>query len=271
MSGRARGDDDPSMTRIFPVLMVAVAVLAACNSGGSRISDREFQEEAERIAADALLTLDDLPDGWDAGPRDDDDEDDPFEDEEFAEALGEECAEQIDLFEDEDSFPDSEVDIESDFFDDPDTDDEEEVGSGIAIYRDSDELDEAWDQVTSFISDCEDDFERAFAEFFDALIEEEQASQGGGFAITASDVSFESSEVDDLGDDAFQWTFTFEVELAELDFSLQIEGNVLFVRTGRTVATFEWTDYGEFDRGLADELTELVVERAEEADEALPE
>src|SRR5688500_15351641 len=78
-------------------MLVAVALMAACSDGESGSSDdggeppeesaTEEDERDQELAEGVVLTIDDMPDGYEAEPEDDDDEDDAAFDRSLAQCL----------------------------------------------------------------------------------------------------------------------------------------------------------------------------------------
>jgi hypothetical protein len=263
------------MKRLFLFLpLVLMPLSASCDAGESRLSDEEFRAEAERIAREALLVDADFPTEWSGAPAEDDDEDDAdasTEDEEFLKRLSDECRGFAEVLDENagtgDSLFDATVSEESDTFSLENEDSfspAEEVSSTIEVYREQGRLDDAWEGMSTFATECGDELNDVMSE---VLKEELAAGDSEGLGGFDAQIDFETMEVE--GHDALRMDMGVQFVVLGLPFDLDFA--VTWVRVGRVVTSIEWTDFGTMDDDLRDTLLATVVERAEKADDTLPE
>lgn len=159
------------------VCIGAVLVLTACSGGGdSEPSDESSAKKtsaaasvpplSEAEAKKALLTVEDLPDGWKVDPDDDSDDD-------VKVIKGSKACKQID--EEDDDAP---TKVETSFT----LDDEAFLSSGIESY-DSAKAEKEWDADLAMLDDC-----RRFT-----------LGDSDGFRV---ELKVRVTEIDDLGEDA---------------------------------------------------------------------
>jgi hypothetical protein len=247
--------------------VVAVAAFGCGGEGGERLSDEEFEEEAARVARDVLLTEDDFPSDWSGTPPDEEEDDDSDDfTEEDLEEFSEECRRLIEFFEsteEGENFANAVLEVESETFGDGD---ENEISNAVSVYRDGDELDDAWDLIEGFFDDCGDEFNDVFQVLFERELENDPEAAG---AVGDLDVNFGFDTVDDLGERAIRLQGDFSFTALGIPF--QLDFAITWIQVGRFVIGIETTDFAGLDDDLVDELTELTLERAREAEEMLPE
>ena len=226
--------------------IAALLLLAGCGGGGGdggsaeRNIDSAAQERAEAI----VLQLNDLPDGWRADERDEDDE----SDREFRRCLG---ADYSDLtITGEASSPNFVMGEAT------------QVSSEVVILASEDEANEALAALeeglqTEGLDDC---FRDVLAEAADEDEEEFEIGdvQVGELSFTPPDVA-----------DARAWQIAIPVEAAPgsegAGLSITAYADMIVLREGEAIATVTTFDvFSAFDSALRDELLETVADRMSE-------
>ena len=236
-------------------MFMVVALLAACasesESGSSdegdgppekstttteEVEERDLEADQE-LADGAVLTIDDVPPGFEEQPADDDDDDDSNDelDQSLAECLGTTVAD-LDGGEDE---PQASATFA--------TQGNEEVESEVIVYATEDEVSDDLELLKDPAS------QGCFADFL-------TESLAGSGDAEVGEVTVEDLGVEDLGEDAVGLGITvpFTVEGGErvlyLDFVL--------IQQGRTEISMGYQAFDvPFDVGLAYDLADTVVGR----------
>ena len=234
-------------------MLVVVGLLAACASeadsgssddGGEPPEETTTTEDAERdfeadqeLADEAVLTIDDLPVGFEEQPEDDEDDADDSDDvldESFADCMGISVGE---LNDDED-----EPQASSTFA----TEGDAEVNSEVTVYATEAEVVEDLELVKS--PDSLDCFADAMNEVFAATDED------------VGEITVEDLGVEDLGEDAFGLgvTVPFAVETGERVLYLDL----VLIQQGRTAISMGYQAFDvPFDVALGYDLADTVVNR----------
>jgi hypothetical protein len=233
-------------------MLVMVALLAACGTDGESGSSDNGGEPAEEssttteeqerdleadqeIADGAVLTIDDVPDGFAEEPEDDEDSDDAEFDQSFADCLGITVAE----LNDDDDEPQASTTFE--------TAAGAEVSSDVIMHATEDEVTEDLDMVKDpATQDC----------FADAL-NETFAADG---EVEIGDITIEELAVEDLGEDAFGFGvgIPFAAESGERVLYLDL----VLIQQGRAGVSMGFTSFdAPFDAELGFELAATVVDR----------
>jgi hypothetical protein len=240
-----------SMRRV--AMLVAVALMAACGSdgdSGSSDEDRDPPEESsgneeeerdldadQELADAAVLTIDDVPAGFEAEPEDDDDDDSADEvfDHSFAECVGITVAE----LNDDDDEPQASTTFANEA--------QEEVSSEVTVYATEEEVTEDLEMVKDPASqDC----------FAEAMNE--------GFAtdtdVEIGEITVEDLVLEDLGEDAvgLGLAIPFAVEGGERVLYLDL----VLIQQGRAGISMGFTAFdAPFDEQIGYELAATVVDR----------
>jgi hypothetical protein len=210
------------------------------DGSASSVEDEEVVDVAadQQIADSSILSLDDLPPGWESSPPEDDDKEEEELDRQFAECL--------DV--DPDVFADNEAQAESSFA----SADDEEITSEVSFEPSVEEVAETMELIRR------EDMPGCYARIVqDGIAREVAASEDD---IDVGEVTVNEMSFEDLGDDSIAFRVTVPFSSGDLDGELYFD--VVTVAVGRAGInmTFQST-LTPFDRAQALELTQLVVDR----------
>ena len=202
-------------------------------------ADSEVADEAsdQEIADSSILSLDDLPPGWEASPSEDDEDEDEL-DRQFAECL--------DV--DPDLFADNDAQAESSFA----NADDEEITSEVSFEPSVEEVTEIMELIRR------EDMPGCFATIVqDGIAREVAASEED---VEVGEVMVNEMSFEDLGDDSIAFRVT--VPFSSGDFDGELYFDVVTVAVGRAGINMTFQSaLTPFDEDLARELTQLVVDR----------
>jgi hypothetical protein len=231
-------------------MLVALALMAACGSednkdaaddGGEPAEDAATEEDPRDLEADqeladgAVLTIDDVPAGFEVEPEDEDDGSDEQFDQLMADCLGLTVAE---MNEDDD-----EPQATASFSNDAD----DEVGSDVVVLATEDEV----------VDDLETVRDPAAPDCFADTLTEVFATSG---EVGVGQITVEELAVEDLGDDSYGFGLTIPLSVADKQPVLYFD--MVFIQQGRTEITMSFSAFdAPFDEELAYDLAATVVDR----------
>ena len=232
-------------------MLVVVGLLAACGSdddSGSSDDDNAPQEEPgnneqeerdldadQELAEGAVLTIDDVPEGFEVDPEDDDEDEDEEElDRLFAECVGISVEELDD---------DDEPQASSTFT----TEDQESINSEVIVHETEDEVAEDLEMVSD-------------ADNLECMADAMDEVFGSSSEVELGEIRVQELVVEDLGQDAAGAAFAlpFIVEGGERVFYIDL----VLIQQGRTAISMGYSAFDQpFDEELVFDLAETVVER----------
>lgn len=256
------------MYRNITVIGVAAAIVSAlaagCGGGGSPkatptstpVSEAEFAAKAREAVNAALITLDDLPDGWYASASGDASDDDDFPIE-----FDGECAELTSAFADDTvAYPGSITEDTSDVFvSDALAQMTEDVSSDAGVYRTAAEARDRQEHFDGLYARCDDAMSMAL---------EKAAYETPGILDANVNVKFRPN-TGSLGDQSATATVSFSA--TGEGGAIAFVSETVEVRVGRVIGSLTYTNSGAMTQEIADDLAATLVERLTAADRMLPE
>lgn len=238
------------MRRLLIPLFVTLLAIVGCggdddeesSSATTAVTDDDPRSEAdlaadETAAADALLTLDDFPDGWTSKPRDDSTPEAPDLELAFAECLDVDPA----------LLADAEVKAKSDTFIDANA----EVEASVSMQPTEDKADKGVAILEKeAVPAC---FEEALSGLMQRLVDDPKpgAELPEGFEMGGLTVS--DRDLPTFGE--FSRALRAEVEVSATDINTTLYVDLLFIRVGRATTSMSFQDVGTpFDEDLEVEL-----------------
>jgi hypothetical protein len=218
------------------------------DDGGATDGDGEGSEDQQAAEA-ALLTLDDLPEGFQQQPTSEDEGDDELL-EELASCIGVDPA----MF--DRGNPEASASFGSPTG--------QQVNSEVTYTASTDEAMETMEAIRNEDTPgcLEDIFEQQMQEF---VTEAQEAQEAEGVPVTdaeITDVSVDTREVPDMGDDSAGLTVT--ITFTEQGQDLTITMDMIVVRVDRVGVSMMFQGLNEpFPADQAEELTQTVVDRIE--------
>lgn len=248
------------MLRVFaPALFVTLIVLAAC--GGSSDSPSptpsatpsptiDFGAVAREAAAEALVTLDELPQFWIQGTA---------EDENFEIDLSPDC----NVFDPQVGFPGSFVTDQSPVY----------LGTGerqatflTAVFREEADAIAVFDGQDALVDRCYDEFLDAI----DQAARDAAADQGVNLDVIGQiDVSLDKIDFPPIGDQvsARRSSVSIVVVFVTTDFDLDI----VVVRSGRMIGAMTYSNFEFIDSEEEETIARAMLAKLAAADATLPE
>ena len=235
------------------LLVVALVLLGACSDSDDSDDDAGREEttttdsegntgdpEHQAIADAAVLTLDDMPTGWEAAPPEDEEQQEAEEDD--ADQAMADCLD-IDVSELQGDSPTA----DSRFV----NSDDEQVSSEVTVAASETEVQAGIDRIRDEAG------QSCFLEVIQYIAQDSFASDGD---IEVGEATFNELSFEDLGDDSIAFRLTVPISSQGIDVDLYVD--YVLVRKGRAgVQTSFHTVFTPFDAAQALELTETVVDR----------
>ncbi len=236
------------------LLVIALVLVGACSDDGD---DRAGEDETttteqdsegdaggaedQVIADEAVLTLDDMPTGWEVAPAEDEEEAQAEEDE-----LDEAFAECLD------------IDVSELQSDSPTADsgfvnsDDEEVTSKVTVSASEAEIQDDIDRFR------DETAQGCYVDVVSEVLATRLISSGEDVEI--GEITFNELSFEDLGDDSIAFRLTVPLSSEGVDVDLYVD--YVIARKGRVAVTNSFqTTFTPFDEAVALELTEIVVDR----------
>lgn len=245
--------DNSRMRRVLPLLIAAAALLAACGGGGDSTTPTptiDFEAAAEQAAAEALMTIDDLPQFWSPGTADD-------------ENVELELPPDCDVFDPDVGFPGAAAIDQSPIF----------IGSGetqasflTAVFREEATAEDAIEGQDDLVDRCFD----IFLEAIEQAARDEAADRGFELGpLAAVDVDLQETDFVQLGDQtqARRASVSITVTFISTDFDVDI----IVVRSGRVAGVMTYSNFQFIDEDEEEEIARTMLAKLEAADASLPE
>lgn len=231
---------------IVPTLFALLLVIStACAGGGEDGGPTEA--EAQDVAQQALIVLEDFPTGWVERAREEDEDDVEVD-------VPPECQAIIE----QENPPGTLTDAETRAFHGPEG---EVVESGVNVFDDTEAAEAAMQQLDDFVNDCGDSFETALLDIFYDAIEQEREESGEDFSVDdiVATVNFDRLSFPSFGDDsvALRMTISVDVLFEEIDIFLDIVGT----RVGNVTSGFSFETTGAPPDPTLEEQLLGIIER----------
>jgi hypothetical protein len=250
------------MRRLVVLGLVLLGAGVACTSGSAKQADESSDAELQAAAEAVLITADDLPPKYELEMGKDED-DEPVPDFE----LTGECAEFNQYLQFDSDWIHSLAEAHSGDFEDYKGDG---FSSNAAVFADAETAQDETDEMVRFFDMCSEQFEAAYVEWADDILQESAEEEG----VEVSDLAMEISEiaVPPLGDmtHALRMDMTFVVD----GMPVRSVTDSYSIRSGRMIATLCTNYLGEVEdslEDLRDELAAIMAERLVAENVKLPE
>jgi hypothetical protein len=238
-----------SLARIAP-LAVLIAIIAACG-GASRAGDDAYREAAAQAVRDAVLTLDDLPDGWtpsEIGPE-------ALADLQLTGA----CA----LLNGRGAgFPGEVASRDSEPLTGPSN---EELVNTVNAFNDKPAAEAAVRQADGLVLQCEAQIEEALKR----AIQVAAKDIGVDDLISGVDASLEPGSFTKFGDETLAYLLPADISTF-LAGGYDVNGKILLIRDGPLTGVLIYAILGDLDPQDERSLAGLLAEKLARAEESLP-
>lgn len=220
---------------------LAVLVTAVVSPSRAALAgDDPSEEEGEELAESIVLTLDDMPAGWESTPADDDEDEDIQAD--LADCLG---------VDDDELDGDNPKAVSPDFS----SPNDEEVSATVTVTPSAEDASRRLEILEG------EDALPCYAEAFTDALEKEMATTDAPDDLEFGDVTFDPLDFPELGDGsvAYRVTVPFSTQGISVDLYLDL----VAVQVGEVGISAQYmSPLTPFDTDEAARLTEIMVDRA---------
>jgi len=252
----------------MPAALIFAVTAAACGGGDENDGGRETtqatatteateeavsfsEDEAKAAAQTAQLTIGDFPTGWVRRSPEP-------EESTFGPGLPAECQ----VFVEQEKFPGTVVELESDEFVSPD---DETVSSSSTVYEDVEVGEAAFAAIRQFIDDCRQPLKDALTQVFRDTLKEQAEAENSTLQLNLTEFNFDLMSFPEYGDEsmAFRMGGKIESSVVSFDFAIDFIGTrVGNVDTGITYEALGRSPNADFEQQLMSTLEQRATQAA---------
>jgi len=233
------------VTAIIALIVGSSLLLASC---GGKSTEDTYRAAAQRAVPDAVLTLDNLPQGWAKSE---------IGDQALAGfSLNGDCAALNGRGRD---FPGEVATGDSEPFAGPHN---QQLASTVSAFTDTDAAQAAVRRANDLVLQCRDQIQEALKQAI------QKAAGDLGRLIGGISASVEPAQFKSFGDETS--AYSLKAEISTLLTSIDVNGHILVIRKGPLTGVLLYATLGDLDAGEEEGIASALATKLTHADDSLP-